>query len=84
VLVQKSSDLIQISISDQGPGIPEHELENVFAPFYRVDKSRNKQPGSGLGLAVARDIIRAHGGDITLINRQPHGLTAMVIFKDSR
>lgn len=84
VSVQKSEDLIQINISDHGPGIPVHEFENVFAPFYRVDKSRNKQRGSGLGLAVARDIIRAHGGDITLINRQPKGLTVMVVLKDRK
>ncbi len=81
VVLQKKADIIQITISDHGPGIPLHEIENVFAPFYRVDKSRNKQRGSGLGLAVARDIIRAHGGDITLLNRQPEGLIVMVILK---
>lgn len=81
VVLQKTEDIIQITISDQGPGIPEQEMENVFAPFYRIDKSRNRQRGSGLGLAVARDIIRAHGGEITLMNRQPHGLIVTVLLK---
>lgn len=70
---------LQIKISDQGPGIREFEMENVFAPFYRVDAARSPQTsGTGLGLAVARDIIRTHGGDIKLRNREPRGLTVIV------
>jgi len=70
---------IQIKIVDHGPGIPEDQFEKVFAPFYRVDQSRSpKKSGTGLGLAVARDIIRAHGGEITLFNRdEPRGLVVI-------
>lgn len=72
-------DTLQVKINDEGPGIPESEMENVFAPFYRIDPSRSPQKsGAGLGLAVARDIIRSHGGDITLFNREPQGLTVVV------
>jgi len=50
---------------DDGPGIPERERERVFAPFYSIETSRNRETGgTGLGLAVARSTVRAHGGDI--------------------
>lgn len=79
VYLKQTDKEIQIKISDEGPGIPEDQLEKVFAPFYRVDAARSpKQSGTGLGLAVARDIIRAHGGDILLLNRDPKGLTVVV------
>lgn len=82
VFLQCSDNMLQIKISDEGPGIPENEMENVFAPFYRINKARSpEKSGSGLGLAVARDIIRTHGGDITLINREPKGLTVTVTLK---
>ena len=60
-----------IEIEDDGPGIPEHERNNVFKPFYRIDNSRNldsspKTGGSGLGMAIAFDAIVAHGGSIKL------------------
>ena len=56
-----------VEIDDDGPGIPEHEHERVFAPFYRIETSRSRDTGgAGLGLAVARSIVRAHGGDIRL------------------
>lgn len=64
-----------VVIEDDGPGIPESEQEQVFAPFYRVEGSRSKETGGvGLGLSVARGILRGHGGDITLANRQQGGL----------
>jgi len=68
-----------VTIDDDGPGIPEDELEQVFAPFYRLERSRNRYTGGvGLGLAVAKTIIHAHGGDIQLINRDAGGLRASV------
>lgn len=77
-LVRDGSQL-QIKIKDQGPGIPESELKKVFLPFYRVDAARTSGAGgSGLGLAVARDIIRAHAGDIQLRNLKPAGLLVLV------
>lgn len=64
---------LSISVEDDGPGIPENELEAVFRPFYRLDAARNQDvPGTGLGLAIARDVARSHGGDIEL-GASPHG-----------
>lgn len=61
--------MARIDIEDDGPGIPEDEMERVFEPFRRLETSRNRETGgSGLGLSIARNIIRAHGGDITLSN----------------
>jgi signal transduction histidine kinase len=79
VAVKIAGDMAEIVIEDDGPGIPVGELENVFAPFYRVESSRNRETGgTGLGLAVARSAVRANGGDITLANRQTGGLTVTV------
>jgi signal transduction histidine kinase len=67
--------IARIDIDDQGPGIPVAEMERVFEPFRRLETSRNRETGgSGLGLSIARNILRAHGGDITLTNRQEGGL----------
>ena len=57
---------IVILIRDRGQGIPRKDLERVFEKFYRRDNARQNVPGSGLGLYIAREIVRAHGGDITL------------------
>jgi two-component system OmpR family sensor kinase len=68
-----------IEVDDQGPGIPDAEMERVFDPFYRGEPSRSRETGgAGLGLAVVRSIARAHGGDVTLANRAGGGLTARV------
>ena len=70
---------VEIRITDQGPGIPEQDRERAFAPFQRLETSRNRQTGgTGLGLPIARDIIRSHGGDITLQNGREGGLTVTV------
>jgi signal transduction histidine kinase len=70
----------EIDIVDHGPGIPQAEMEKVFAPFYRLEPSRSRSTGgSGLGLAVARSIVRAHGGDIILSNRAVGGLLTRVV-----
>lgn len=64
-----------VSISDDGPGIPEKLIEQVFEPFFRVDAGRRKAvPGAGLGLAIAREIFERFGGNIVIANRRPHGL----------
>jgi signal transduction histidine kinase len=70
---------ILIRVDDEGPGIPEELQEDAFRPFRRLEASRNRETGGmGLGLAVARTIIRAHGGDVTLTNRKEGGLRAEV------
>lgn len=77
VTLDASSDRLDLAIRDQGPGIPPAELEAVFRPFYRLENSRSRDTGgAGLGLALARDIARGHGGDIVLANITPHGLEA--------
>ena len=64
-----------ISISDNGPGIPEKNFEDVFKPFFTLDPSRNKLKGeSGLGMTIARDIVRSHGGEIKLSKSLMGGL----------
>lgn len=73
------TDGIRIVIRDEGPGISADKLEAVFEPFYRIEQSRGRTTGGhGLGLTVARSIVRAHGGEVVLVNRTPHGLDAVV------
>lgn len=69
-------------MADHGPGIPEAELERVFEPFYRIEGSRSRETGGvGLGLSVARDIARAHGGELKLRNRPAGGLEAVLTLR---
>ena len=71
--------VLVIRVRDDGPGIPEEELERVFEPFYRLESSRNRDTGgSGLGLSIARDVIQAHGGSLVLRNLPVRGLEAIV------
>ncbi len=66
-------EAIELTVDDDGPGIPEENRQDVFRPFHRLDESRNPETGgTGLGLAIARDIARSHGGDISL-EESPHG-----------
>jgi signal transduction histidine kinase len=68
-----------LEVSDCGPGIPPEDLEHVFEPFFRGERSRNRDTGGvGLGLPSARAVARAHGGDVELANRAEGGLTATV------
>jgi len=77
--VKQQSDSLIICICDDGPGIPESDLSQIFEPFYRLEKSRAKHTGgTGLGLGIARNIARAHGGDIVLFNKESGGLCADV------
>jgi signal transduction histidine kinase len=79
VTIATEIDRVCVTVVDTGPGIPEDKLEAVFEPFYRLEHSRSRDTGgTGLGLAVARDIARLHGGELVLCNRQPRGLTAEV------
>ena len=70
---------VTITVEDNGQGLPPDELEKVFEPFYRVEESRNRETGgTGLGLPIARNIFRAHGGDVALANRPTGGARATV------
>jgi len=72
-------DGMEITIDDDGPGIPEDRREDVFKPFYRIEGSRNPGTGGvGLGMTIARDVIRGHGGDITLTASPNGGLRVRI------
>ena len=76
---QKLKSNIIIHIEDDGPGIPIQEIENVFKPFYKIDKSRSKESSSvGLGLSISSDIIRSHGGKIELADSKYGGLKVII------
>ena len=79
VVAARQNGSLTVEVEDDGPGIPEDEREHVFRPFYRVDDARNQDAGStGLGLAIARDIARIHGGDIALSQSRLGGLKAVL------
>ncbi len=79
VSLEMAPESLTIIIEDEGPGIPKDRREDVFQPFHRLEDSRNRETGgTGLGLAVARTIVRAHGGDIALSNRLQGGLRVEV------
>ena len=77
-LLKKNSNLV-IKVEDDGPGIPENEYENVFKPFYKIDKGRAESKSSvGLGLSIASDIVRSHGGNIRLNKSSLNGLEVKI------
>ncbi|WP_169816652.1 ATP-binding protein [Rhodovibrio salinarum] len=77
VTLTHTATAITLTIADDGPGLPEDQLERVFDPFVRLEESRSRETGgSGLGLSIARNIARAHGGDVTLANRPEGGAEA--------
>lgn len=79
VRVQETPGLLTLHIEDAGPGIAPAELERVFDPFYRLEASRSRATGgTGLGLGIARNILRTHGGDVVLHNLPQGGLEAVV------
>ncbi|KTC78305.1 two-component system sensor histidine kinase CpxA [Legionella brunensis] len=70
---------INIDIADNGPGVPEEQLEKIFNPFYRVDSSREKKTGGyGLGLSIAQQAIKLHQGQISAMNRKEGGLLVRI------
>lgn len=79
VRVATTAEMVEISVSDQGPGIPEADQERVFEPLVRLETSRSLETGGhGLGLHIARNAFRAHGGDIRLRNGSGGGLVATI------
>jgi signal transduction histidine kinase len=79
VRVEEIGNDVIVHIADDGPGIPEAELERVMEPYYRVESSRDRATGgTGLGLSIARDIAQGHGGQLTLRNRLEGGLEVIV------
>jgi two-component system osmolarity sensor histidine kinase EnvZ len=79
VHISKSTTQINIFINDDGPGIPLNQYKNVFKPFYRLDESRNLNlAGVGLGMSIAEDIVRSHGGNIELSKSKYKGLQVKI------
>jgi len=79
IKLEKIKNNIFIYIEDNGPGIPKDEYDNVFKPFYKIDKSRAETKSSvGLGLSISSDIIRSHGGDIKLNQSRLGGLQVRI------
>ena len=75
--LEDTAKQVVVRIVDDGPGMPEEELERAFEPFYRGERSRSRETGgTGLGLGIARNIARAHGGELVLKNRPGGGLEA--------
>ena len=73
----RRGDAVEITIDDDGPGVPEDRRDDVFKPFFRLESSRNPVTGGvGLGLTIARDVLRGHGGDIEIGNSPSGGLRA--------
>ncbi len=79
--LSKNKNNLFIKIEDNGPGIPVEEYENVFKPFYKIDKGRADSKSSvGLGLSIASDIVRSHGGNIMLEKSSLNGLGVKIFF----
>jgi signal transduction histidine kinase len=80
VALESDRQDIKIIVEDNGPGVPDADVDRIFEPFVRLETSRNRRTGGvGLGLSIARTIVRAHGGDILLANRQEGGLRATIV-----
>jgi signal transduction histidine kinase len=85
VEIQDGAREVAVHVVDEGPGIPEAQLEQAFEPFFRGEASRSRETGgTGLGLGIARNIARAHGGDVTLRNRPEGGLEATLTLPRAR
>lgn len=79
VAVLPNDKVVEIRVSDKGPGIPPDQMEQVLEPFYRLEGSRNRESGgSGLGLAIAQSIAESHGGGLRLERLRPTGLAAII------
>ena len=81
ISLEKEKGGVQVGFQDFGKGIPPEDQEKVFEPFYRVDKSRTKDTGGyGLGLSLCREIMQAHGGEISLESEPGKGTKVLLKF----
>ena len=80
VSIEREADAVRLVVEDEGPGIAADEVERAFEPFVRLEASRSRETGGiGLGLAIARGVMRGHGGDVVLTNREEGGLRAVLV-----
>lgn len=81
-IVKRQNNLLKIIVKDTGKGIPKKELPYIFERFYRVEKSRARAHGGmGLGLAIVRELVHAHGGEVTVVSEENKGTTFELLFK---
>jgi signal transduction histidine kinase len=81
--VRRLTKAIEITIDDEGPGVPQQELTRILEPFYRLEQSRSHETGGvGLGLAIAQATVQSHGGSLRLTNRPTGGLRATIVLPD--
>jgi len=79
IKLSKENSNLLITIDDDGSGVPQKEYENVFKPFYKIDKGRAETKSSvGLGLSIASDIVKSHGGNIILNKSKMNGLSVKI------
>jgi signal transduction histidine kinase len=82
IALEQDADTVTLRISDDGPGIPQADIANLFEPFFRVDRSRSKKTGGyGLGLSICKRIMEAHGGSITVFNNPGRGASFVLSFQ---
>jgi signal transduction histidine kinase len=81
-VTRREGGKVALIVTDEGPGIPEEALSRVFERFYRVDKSRARDPGgTGLGLAIVRHLVELHGGEVVAANRPEGGAQFTILLK---
>jgi two-component system osmolarity sensor histidine kinase EnvZ len=78
VTLKETPKKVEVIIKDQGPGIPDSKIQEVFLPFYRINNTKNTSSGMGLGLTIVNNIITSHKGTIKLENISPVGLGAII------
>lgn len=84
ITVQSDGAHVIVRVCDDGPGIPEPDLPNLFEPFYRVDRSRSRKTGGyGLGLSISKRIMEAHGGSISVTNNSGRGASFILTFQNT-
>jgi len=82
ITCQRMGAFVELSVADRGPGIPEADLSRIFERFYRVDRSRSRDPGgTGLGLSIVKHLIELHGGTVSARNRDGGGTVVTVRLK---
>ncbi len=84
VTLYRKDVLIALDISDNGPGIPVDKLPHIFGRFYRIDTERTKNfESTGLGLAITKELVQAHGGEVAVSSRQGEGTCFTIMLPES-
>jgi signal transduction histidine kinase len=82
--LEQGADKVTVRICDDGPGIPQTDIPNLFEPFFRVDRSRSKKTGGyGLGLSICKRIMEGHGGNIAVTSNSGRGTSFILSFPNA-